>query len=899
MGAAGKDLELILEFPATNPPIGNNLNLVINPHGTVARPQNWKVIMKFIVGISYLFFSAIAWQCLAQSVLEMSEVRYGELREAGFQLRTEKEIRLEALGAGVSSASEKRTSRFYDPHQMYSYAWIIDAATRQPVWVMSYDNTWKADDGESSRQFAGPILLPRGRYEVYFFARKPSFFDTDDEGLPSLGRLLRRLLRGDDWRHREPENYFVRCEGVDKVYSSREVRLYQDSLRAAATISISGVLDSESREVRFSLTAPGDFQIYALGEALDDGLFDYGWIVREQDGSKVWGMVDEHSEYAGGAIKNRVWKDVVHLEPGNYTIRYVTDDSHSPEGWNANPPYDPFFWGITLQGIRGRYQPKSVTRIGSPQAVEILNLTRVGDDAFLTKRFELASPLTVRILSLGEGVGDRMVDYGWISDARTGATIWEMSFRNTRHAGGASKNREVEDRLLLSPGLYAVYFVSDDSHSFKHWNATPPRNASRWGITLSAVTADFDPKSIRYFSDLPEFPLVDIRAYGSRERLQRDFRLEKAGRLHLTAAAEGENGELFTYGWIEDRKSGKKVWNMDFDQTHFAGGRRQNRFVDLLLDLPAGEYSAFYVTGSWSRSRSDDRYPGSPESRSFTISLLNEGGGRGQPENPETSGWEDVPFVSLTRVQSDRVVFSGFQIDSNTPVRIVALGEGSGGDMYDYGWIINTATGRKAWEMRYGKTRNAGGAGKNRLSEDVVYLSGGKYMVYFRTDDSHAYGDWNASPPDQPENWGIQLYAAKGFQKNHPIKLFQNLKQSGQVICQIIHVGDDDRISKEFRLSTPARLRIYAIGEGSDGEMYDYGWIENRASREVVWIMNYDLTEWAGGAHKNRSVVDFVDLPAGEYLLFYVTDDSHSPEDWNSRPPDDRENYGITVSLVE
>ena len=81
--------------------------------------------------------------------------------------------------------------------------------------------------------------------------------------------------------------------------------------------------------------------------------------------------------------------------------------------------------------------------------------------------------------------------------------------------------------------------------------------------------------------------------------------------------------------------------------------------------------------------------------------------------------------------------------------------------------------------------------------------------------------------------------------------------------------------------------------------MYDYGWIKNRDSDEIVWKMTYDQTRWAGGAKKNRKVNKTLKLPAGRYVVVFVTDDSHSYNEWNSRPPDDPINYGITIFKVK
>ena len=76
-------------------------------------------------------------------------------------------------------------------------------------------------------------------------------------------------------------------------------------------------------------------------------LFDYGWIENE-NGEKVWEIDKENTMHAGGALKNRIVIDIVDLEPGNYSLRYISDDSHSAELWNAGPPNNEEDWGIQL-----------------------------------------------------------------------------------------------------------------------------------------------------------------------------------------------------------------------------------------------------------------------------------------------------------------------------------------------------------------------------------------------------------------------------------------------------------------------------------------------------------------------------------------------------------------------
>ena len=102
-------------------------------------------------------------------------------------------------------------------------------------------------------------------------------------------------------------------------------------------------------------------------------------------------------------------------------------------------------------------------------------------------------------------------------------------------------------------------------------------------------------------------------------------------------------------------------------------------------------------------------------------------------------------------------------------------------------------------------------------------------------------------------------------------------------------------ISKTFTLDKATTVRIYALGESSDHHLADYGWIENAETGKTVWEMTYGMTERAGGARKNRKVVTSISLEKGEYELHYESDGSHSFNNWNDTPPDDRTHWGITL----
>ena len=122
--------------------------------------------------------------------------------------------------------------------------------------------------------------------------------------------------------------------------------------------------------------------------------------------------------------------------------------------------------------------------------------------------------------------------------------------------------------------------------------------------------------------------------------------------------------------------------------------------------------------------------------------------------------WERLPKIAqMTGVGDDAFETATFTIEEATPAWIYALGELSGPtSRYDYGWLEREGEGT-VWEMDYDRTRNAGGASRNRVEEAYVELAPGTYTLSYRSDDSHSPDRWRGSEPYDPDRWGVTLVA--------------------------------------------------------------------------------------------------------------------------------------------
>ncbi|HEX8367376.1 MAG TPA: serine hydrolase [Pyrinomonadaceae bacterium] len=73
-----------------------------------------------------------------------------------------------------------------------------------------------------------------------------------------------------------------------------------------------------------------------------------------------------------------------------------------------------------------------------------------------------------------------------------------------------------------------------------------------------------------------------------------EFSLTQEKQIRVFAAGEGQSGEMFDYGWIENAETGTRVWETKEPETTHGGGAEKNRKVDTVITLPAGKYRLRY-----------------------------------------------------------------------------------------------------------------------------------------------------------------------------------------------------------------------------------------------------------------------------------------------------------------
>jgi hypothetical protein len=574
----------------------------------------------------WLMRAALAGGLLAQAgvavgqsaVVDLKDFRPREIKSVVFSLPSAQDLRVEAVGAEsdnnrgtfswVTTMWNGRNDGRRDPWM--GNAWILDLTSRRVVWELSSATTERGR--RSTRAFAGTVRLPAGTYEA-FYAPFPNMFWTDDNGDTNAAQRFVNWLADEGF-----DEFKLTIRGSAQALAGTEAERARHAFESGAVVTLRGNGGQKFLQTGFILSRPTQVDIYAEGEAREDSEFDSGWIINADTHEKVWKLTWRDSAAAGGAEKNRMARISKTLPAGRYAAFYATDDSHDPSQWNSAPPHDPQAWGLLIRVLEAEAggagaSVKSSAYEHVPANATIVALTKVGDGESRSRGFTLTRAMDVRIYALGEGRQDRMFDYGWIVNSATHQKVWEMRYADTESAGGDAKNRAFDRAIRLEKGDYVVHYVSDDSHSFDDWNAAAPSDGQHWGITLLAAQGPLERSAVSEYSEKTDPSLVaQLVRLRDDENARKLFRLDRETQVRIYALGEGGGRSLADYGWIEDAKTGKTVWEMTYRTTEPAGGASKNRRFDGTITLPAGDYVLRYETdgshafGSWNANPPDD-----------------------------------------------------------------------------------------------------------------------------------------------------------------------------------------------------------------------------------------------------------------------------------------------------
>lgn len=558
--------------------------------------------------------------------------------------------------------------------------------------------------------------------------------------------------------------------------------------------------DLERNEVyreSFAVTEPTRVAIDAVGsyesEDPDAQLAAYGWLLRRENREVVWRMDPQTVTRRDKTVATR--RDTVTLSPGTYDVYFASLGNTREGGFNflfldrlfgrdATWRDDGRDWHFILSGVDGpdrafsKIDTKSDVELGPSRPDMLWSTAPMRGNSREELVFLTAERVPVRIYAVGEIDNERM-DYGWIEDAIHQDRIWEMTRENTEPAGGWHVNRLFADTLLLDAGIYRAVFETDPRQHFDDWLVNPPFDPAAWGMSLFSPAKDavqaFDPWASRE-------PIVQISQVGDHERHSAQLQVNKPLPVAVYAVGEMSSGDKYDYAWIRNNDSQERIWEMEYERTTPAGGHN-NRAELALLELPEGTYTVVYQTddshsfASWRHGSPDHPerwgvsiFPVDAQLDTSAVRVLayseeplgdeedeEAAEAPGAPPLPDLPPLPGTEIIDLSAIGNEQTVSERFMLEQPTTIHIRALGEVSLSGRYDYGWIERPETGEIVWEMNWQNTRPAGGDDVNRYFDGPLQLEPGTYVVHYRTDFSHAFGDFNGRAPQQPQAWGIRI----------------------------------------------------------------------------------------------------------------------------------------------
>ena len=502
-----------------------------------------------------------------------------------------------------------------------AYAWIV----RRPDGAVM----WRQRPGAHPARgllsaVRDTVRLPAGDYDAYFasYGDPLARAAATPAGSPETGlraRIRAALSQGGLAWQGEAGRWHLTVSPAtpDDLFAAVPI-LPQDDEPAvdSSLVWTTGALGSDATpSALLRVTAPATVQIDAVLEAADGVVADSAALVRATaPHDTLWAFRAEGSAWAGGSAKNRQSRARLRLEPGLYRLAARTDAAHAAGDWTANPPWAPWAWGVRLHRVGGA--PGMVAVLDAATAAdaggvpEIAGTRCVGPDRTWEAQFRLSAPTEALLVAQGEIDGDGLYDYATLF--RDGAEVWRMTRAATQPAGGADRNRRAEALLSLAPGAYRLTFETDGSHDCEDgFTGDPPDDAILWGAVLLAVDPAFDPATVVHATSTTTTPdtqivddgddapagqtLVEFARVGNDARLETAFTLDGPARLRIVSQGELFPDEALDVGWIEDA-SGTRVWVLARGSSIPAGGAPQNRRFDGAISLPAGRYTAHYVT---------------------------------------------------------------------------------------------------------------------------------------------------------------------------------------------------------------------------------------------------------------------------------------------------------------
>ncbi len=529
----------------------------------------------------------------------------------------------------------------------------------------------------------------------------------------------------------------------------------------------------------FVLDSEALVHIAAIGSVEAEGggrVAAYGWLLNRATREVVWLQEAKSSEFDRTLM---VTADSVLLPEGAYDVYFTSfGETESARGGRAilglrtHWTNDAKEWMIAVSVAEGVGQEISF-EAGGWDTDALWSTGAVGNRARRSTRLQVQRETEVRVYSIAE-LCRRGCDSASIKNVVSGDVVWELKVQGSAPAGGLDRNRAFDGTVTLAPGIYEMKFQTDRRHAARAWRANPPFDPLAWGMRVYADSEDVSEFDPWYGPD----PIVSFREVGNDANLEAELLVVENISVVLVSTGESGSGSsdiLYDYAWLEKEGSSSRVWEMTVDASGGAGGDNTNKVETAFLELGPGRYFLHYVSdgshafGDFRRSEPDvparwgvTMFPlVTPEGAVVLVDQRSRAE-RSSPTGTETGILSPLPDASrilfqATSLGNDSERETTLSLDEKTRIRVIAVGEISESDQYDYGWIENVGK-RRIWEMTRDNTRPAGGNDINRIFDGELELDPGDYRIHFETDFSHAFGDFGGGGPADEGGWGIRVY---------------------------------------------------------------------------------------------------------------------------------------------
>ncbi len=261
-----------------------------------------------------------------------------------------------------------------------------------------------------------------------------------------------------------------------------------------------------------------------------------------------------------------------------------------------------------------------------------------------------------------------------------------------------------------------------------------------------------------------------------------------------------------------------------------------------------------------------------------------------------------VTVAEIKDLRSGDLESVGFTLKkgADIDINVVGIKAPNSRSMLAYAWIIDSETREMVWELESRRTKRFKKNSLLRKKSAVEYLKAGSYELYYSVRKREHWG-WNSFNGDflyELSNLfddDDDRRLRKRDVRECYVKLTSNELQAADIerfeidgglagaLIKHTQLGDSEFIKTGFELSKGGKLRIYSLVEqpARNEVPVDHAWIINMETRARVWEIDKWDAEYAGGSEKNQLFNDEVKFEKGKYVLYVVTDGSHSYEDWH------------------